>query len=488
MPESAPSDPTLVTKFSYEALTARGISEQVCRSHGYGIGTYRGQTVQIANYRDASGEIVGQKIKTADKDFSITGCIKKAGLWQQHRWPGGKRNLLITEGETDLLAWQTISGDRFPAVSIPNGAAGAVKAIQQQIEYVESFERVVICFDNDKPGREAALAVAAVIRPGKAHLMRLPTGFKDICEVTSARRGAELVDLFWTASPWRPDGIISGDDLLSALLAPPQKGLAYPWPELTRITMGFRKKELITITAGTGVGKSLVAGLMGHHLVSSGMRIGYISLEESLTRTVERLVGAELGRPLHVSREGVTNEMLTKAWNDKFNGNVVVYNHFGSMDAESLMNRVRFMRIAEGADYIILDHLSILVSGWGDGDERRLIDNVMTSLRSICEQTGVGMILISHLRSPTGAEKSHEEGARQQLNQLRGSKSISQISDIVIALQRDQLDEDDSNQTTVWVLKNRHSGVIGKADVLIYDPTTGLLAAAAQEAEVDCPF
>jgi twinkle protein len=487
--ESEPSNPELISRYTYDPIPARGISEAVCRSHGYGIGELRGNLVQIANYRDGSGEVVGQKIKGANKEFSVRGDLKKAGFWQQHRWPGGKRNLLITEGETDLLAWQTISGDRFPAVALPTGVAGAVKLVQKQIEYIESFERVVICFDNDKPGREAAVAVAAVMRPGKACLMRLPTGFNDICEVTAAKRGQELIDLFWTASPWRPDGIVAGDDLLAALLQKPEKGLNYPWPKVTEITMGLRPKELVCITAGTGVGKSLIAGEIGYHLIDQGQRIGYISLEESLTRTVERMVGCELSLPIHLSREGVSEEQLAKAW-EKFDGNLVIYNHFGSMDAESLLNRIRFMRIAEGVDFVIVDHLSILVSGWGDGDERRLIDNVMTALRSICEQTGVGMILISHLRAPSSKEGSHEEGARPQLNQLRGSKSISQLSDMVIALQRDQLDDEDSNLSTVWVLKNRHCGVLGKADVLRYSPTTGRmsLSFAVEAEDVICPF
>ena len=165
---------------------------------------FGGRPVQVANYRDESGEVVGQKVKDAQKEFWVLGNLKKAGLWQQHRWPKGRRNLLICEGETDLLAWQTISGDRFPAVSIPKGASNAAKDCGKQIEYLESFERVVICFDADKPGRKAAEEVAALLTPGKACIMKLPEGVNDICDMTAARRGDELTDLFWSAAPWRP--------------------------------------------------------------------------------------------------------------------------------------------------------------------------------------------------------------------------------------------------------------------------------------------
>lgn len=455
-------------------LPKRHITSAVCRSHGYGTAVVRGETLQVANYCDASGALVAQKTRTASKDFSIIGDSKAMRLWQQHRWkPGGKR-LLITEGEIDCLAWQTLSGDRFPAVSIPNGASGAANAIAKSIDFVESFSEVVLCFDNDEAGQAATEAVCAILSPGKALIMRPPEGAKDICEAIQKGLGDKLVDAFWRAVPFRPDGIVGSRELLKALLHPPAAGIPYPWKGLTDMLMGLRRGELVTLTAGTGVGKSYVAGLIAHNLIRQGHRVGYISLEESLTRTAERLVSAHMGVLLHIDRSGVTDQQLASVWKENFDGRVVVFNHFGSMDAETLLARVRYMRVAEGVDFIVLDHLSILVSGWSsaDGDERRLIDNAMTTLRSICEQTGVGMLIISHLRSPGDKAKSHEEGGRPKLNELRGSKSISQLSDGVIAIVRDQ-QGDDPHLSEVHVLKNRHTGQVGLACKLRYDPTTG---------------
>ncbi|MEQ1735458.1 MAG: DnaB-like helicase C-terminal domain-containing protein [Rhodoglobus sp.] len=455
-------------------LPSRHITAAVCRSHGYGVANYKGQTVQVADYCNAQGEVVAQKIKTPTKEFHIIGEGKSLALWPMWRWkPGGKR-LLITEGETDLLCWQSLGGNRWPAVSLPNGAAGAKNAIAKHIDFVESFDEVVLCFDNDEAGRKAVAAVCEILSPGKARVMRVPEGAKDICEAAQKGLVKELVDAFWGAVPQRPDGIVGGPEILKALLNPPEAGIPYPWKGLNEILMGLRRSELVTLTAGTGVGKSLVAGLIAHHLIKTGHKVGYISLEESLARTAERLVGAEMKRPLHVSRDGVSPQQLATVWQDTFDGRVCVFNHFGSMDAETLMGRIRYMRIAEKVDFVVLDHLSILVSGWGDGDERRLIDNCMTTLRSICEQTGVGMLLISHLSSPPKDRKSHEEGGRPKLNELRGSKAISQISDAVIAVVRDQLGED-PHLSEVWVLKNRFTGRVGKACSLRYDAETGAM-------------
>lgn len=131
--------------------------------------------------------------------------------------------------------------------------------------------------------------------------------------------------------------------------------------------------------------------------------------------------------------------------------------------------------MAQGCEcsWIVLDHLSIVVSGLGDGDERRLIDNAMTALRTLVQETGVGLILVSHLKRPSG-DRGHEEGAVTSLSQLRGSHAIAQLSDMVISLERDQQGEQ-SNTTTVRVLKNRFSGETGIACHVQYNPETGRL-------------
>ena len=184
-------------------------------------------------------------------------------------------------------------------------------------------------------------------------------------------------------------------------------------------------------------------------------------------------MGIELNTPLHISKEGVSDEDLHRAFLNTVGSNrLYLYNHFGSSDIDNLISRVRYLAKGCGCNWIVLDHLSIVVSGLGDGDERRLIDNAMTMLRTLVEETGVGMFLVSHLRRPEG--KGHEQGAMTSLSQLRGSHSIAQLSDMVIGLERDQQGKH-PNITTLRVLKNRFSGETGIAGYLSYDRETGRL-------------
>ena len=136
--------------------------------------------------------------------------------------------------------------------------------------------------------------------------------------------------------------------------------------------------------------------------------------------------------------------------------------------------------------WVVLDHLHMLVVATSEGDERRAIDTIMARLRSIVEETGVGMILVSHLRRIDG-NKGHENGIEVSLSHLRGSQSIAQLSDCVIALERNQQadNEEESNTTRIRVLKSRYTGDVGYATSLLYDRETGRLNEYTPDEEVN---
>jgi twinkle protein len=457
----------------YMALTKRRIKEDTCRKFGYQVGELKGQPVQIAPYYNKGGELVAQKIRFPNKDFKVLGDISSALPYGAQLWNKGKK-LVVTEGEIDAMSVSQAQGNKWPVVSIPNGAQGAKKHMSKNFEFYDGFDEIILMFDQDEPGTTAARECAELFTPGKAKVASLP--LKDANELLQAGREQEIIQAIWNAKAYRPDGIISGEDLWAEVSKEDLiQTVQYPWTALNGVTRGARKGELVTLTAGSGVGKSAIVREIAYHLLNQGETVGMIMLEENPKRTALGLMGIHLNKPLHLSREGIDNEALHSAFTSTVgSGRVYLYDHFGSSDIDNLVNRVRYLARGCGCNWIILDHLSIVVSGLGDGDERRLIDNAMTYLRTLVEETGVGLFLVSHLRRPSDG-KSHEEGARPSLSQLRGSHSIAQLSDMVIGLSRDQQGEN-ANVTTVHVLKNRFSGMTGEAGQLYYDPDTGRLS------------
>ena len=463
---SSPSSPSLAPAGSPQSLAKRRITEATCQKYGYTVSEYNGKKVQIANYR-SGGRVVGQKLRFANKDFIYLG--DKPGLYGQHLFKDGGRQLIITEGEIDALSVYQALGGKWPAVSLPNGAQGATKAIRREIDYVSSFDKVILMFDMDDAGQAAAQAVADILPSGKAHIAQLP--LKDPNEMLVASRNGELVDAVWQAKPYRPDGIISAADLWEEVISEDTtQSYPYVFGGLNEKTRGIRKGELVTFTAGSGIGKSSVVREIAHDLLKQGLRVGMMMLEENTRRTLLGMMGIEMSKPLHLDRDGVTEADMRSAF-DAVTPNLFLYDHFGSVEADNLINRIRYLATGAECDFIILDHISIAISGLQDVDERRCIDQLMTRLRSLVEETGVGLLVISHLKRPEG--RSHEEGGLTSLSQLRGSHAIAQLSDMVLGLERNQQDLENANVTTIRVLKNRFSGETGEAVSLFYDKSTG---------------
>ncbi len=469
-------------------LQKRGLTTETCRKFNYTVSKYRGKPVQVAEYRNKAGAVVAQHIRFPDKEFMWAGDSKQACLFGRHLWGGGGRKIIITEGEIDAMSVSQAQGNKWPVVSLPGGAQGGKKAIAHDLDWLETFEQVIILFDMDEPGRAAAQECAALITPGKAYIASIP--LKDANEMLLARQEKELLSAIWQAAPYRPDGILNGKDLWERIKKPPVPGYQIQFPELQEKLMGIRKREIYLFTAGSGIGKSTLVNEIAYHLfMQHGLKIGVMALEESVERAAKRYMSIYLNTPLHISHGDITDEQLEEAFKTTVgNDRWLVYEHFGSQDIDTLIGKIRFMIVAENVDFVVLDHISIVVSGLDEigESERKTIDKLMTRLRSLVEETGAGLLAIVHLKRPEKG-KSYNEGRQVSLSDLRGSASLEQLSDVVAALERDQ-QGDNPNMAHIRLLKNRPIGICGDAGYAEYEQETGrMLPAKAPDAH-DCPF
>jgi twinkle protein len=209
------------------------------------------------------------------------------------------------------------------------------------------------------------------------------------------------------------------------------------------------------------------------NLEDSG-NVGLLMLEESIKRTGLSLMSLSANQLLHLPDVHIDKEELKKHYDATLGtGKVFLYDSFGSNSVDNIIARVRYMAKGLDCKYIFLDHISLLVSDQQNGDERKALDEISTKLRTLVQETGIALFMVSHLRRPGGT--AHEEGGMTSLSQLRGSAGIGQLSDMVIGLERNGQDDDPviRNTTTVRVLKNRFSGLTGPACYLHYDKDTG---------------
>jgi twinkle protein len=451
----------------------RGIS--LSTMHHFGAGS-DGKSYYFP-YADPDGKVIAAKVRAiAEKTFSIQGDWKHATLFGQSRFTPGGRAITITEGEFDALAVFQLTGSRFPVVSIRNGAQSALKDCRASYEYLDSFEKIVICFDNDEPGKEASKEVAELFG-AKAHIFKpKKEGLKDACDYLAKGLNKEFVETWWDAEKYVPDGIVSGSSLWDMVNQAEEKAeVMYPYHGINDLTYGIRFGELVTVTAGSGLGKSqFLREIVWQILSKTEDNIGLMFLEESVKKTAKSLMALAANKPLHLPDCEVTDEELKDSFDRTLGTDrLFLFDHFGSTSVDNIINRVRFMARGLACKYVFVDHVSIIVSAQESGDERKAIDEIMTKLRMLVQETGISLFVVSHLKRPES--KGHEEGAATSLAQLRGSGSIAQLSDMVIGLERNGQHEDtnERNTTYVRVLKNRFSGLTGLACRLLYSRHTG---------------
>lgn len=492
-------------------LKARAITEETCRKFGYMVGTYKGARVQIAPYYDYDGNLVGQKTRDADKDFRFLGESSDAMLFGQQLWSKGGRRVVITEGEIDAMSVSQVQNNRWPVVSVPGGAKTARKALAKHLEWLNSFEEVVIMFDQDEvhtkpdgteyyPGQDAAAECVSLFPPGKAKVAKLPR--KDPNEMLVAGEGDQIVTAIYQAQTYRPDGVVTLGDIKEKLLKPVEWGLPW-WSEtLTKLTYGRRYGELYAFGAGTGIGKTdWLTQQIVYDVTQLQQPVGLFFLEQQPEETGRRVAGKLAKRRFHVPDDGWTQDELVGAIDQlEASGKLFLYDSFGSTEWDRIRETMRYLCHSEGVRIFYLDHLTALAAA--EEDERKALETIMAEIGGLVKELDCMIILVSHLATPEG--KPHEEGGRVMIRHFKGSRAIGFWCHYMFGLERDQQHENEALRsiTTFRVLKDRYTGqATGQVIYLGYDSSEGALFETelppedegfkpytAPGADDDCPF
>ena len=471
----------LLATETFSSVPERGLSAATMKT--YGVVIKSGQVVYPYYEPTEPTSPVAAKVRYPDKRFQTSGDWSKGGLFGQQLFPKSGKYVTLTEGEYDALAAYQMMGSKYPVVSIKNGASSALKDCKASYEWLDSFETIVICFDADEQGLKAADEVGQLFG-GKAKIVKHVNGYKDACDYLSNNDVATFNNVFWRAEKYVPDGIVNAASLWEEVNTPMEVAeVVYPFKGINALTYGIRPAELVTVTAGSGLGKSqFLREVVWATLQQSIYNIGLLFLEESIRKTALSLMSLAANKQLHLPTTVSTEDERRQAFDATLaNERLYLLDHFGSTDVDNIVGRVRYMAKALDCRYIFLDHVSIVVSAQSNLDERKALDEIMTKLRMLVQETGIALFVVSHLRRPDN--KGHEEGAATSLSQLRGSASIAQLSDIVLGLERDGQADDIiiRNTTAVRVLKNRFSGETGRCADLYFDSTTGRMIESTLE-------
>lgn len=447
--------------FTYEFLPLRGISKEVMEQFG------------VLTKIDSSGKPVSigfpygsnhKKIRLLDeKKFVSKGeDWSNAPLFGQNVFSSGSgKAITITEGELDALSVYQMLGPASRVVSV-RSASSAPKDCASQRDYLNSFEQIYLCFDNDEPGQKACREVARLFDYNKVYHVKL-SKFKDANEYLTNGESETFKRIWWNSKRYLPEGVISSYSEFETILDESRikEGTSYPFPQLTEMTYGLRTGEVVLVTALEGIGKTEIIRAIEYHLLkTTDDNIAIIHLEEPKDEFLQRIAGYELGVPAHLpggpDKETILNAIKTLTKRDE---RLHLYSHFGSADPDVILDVIRELVSKAGCRWVFLDHITMVVSGLGEDDERKILDYLSTRLRMLVNELDFGLILVSHIN----------DGGL-----TRGSRNISKIANCWIALERNlQADTElERNITYPTLKKNRKGARTGPAGKLFFDLST----------------
>jgi twinkle protein len=454
----------------FRAIPRRGLTEPSVRKYGIDVCMDKTQDVAHRYPYVKDGKHVANKVrKRSEKAFYYEGDPHDAELFGQQLFPAGSaKSITVTEGEIDAASAFQLTGSRYPVVSVLSGGS-AVKDCKRNYSYLDSFDEIVLCFDNDEVGRDNSKKVAELFKPGKVRVMALSEG-KDASQYLQEGIDAKVfVNEWWRAPVHTPQHIVMARDMLPQLLNPPSyASVPYPWESVNKQTYGIRLSEVVLFMADTGIGKTSFFKEIAYSILNNpeakakGHGVGFLHLEETTYDTALGLVSIHLNKPLHLPDTDRTAEEIISAHDHLFGDNrAIMYDSFGSNDIDVIVSKCRQMA-AMGCRYLLLDHLSIVVSDQS-GDERKQLDEVSTKLKTLCMEQDIAILCVIHTN---------------RSGQARGSAGPEKIANTHFSLHRDKKDPDEfrRNVTRMDLEKCRLTGRTGPCAWIYYDPATGRLS------------
>jgi len=462
--------------YPVRAISERGISKEVCEFYNVRTGYSEDGEPNAHYYPYPNGAL---KIRTLPKDFTWKGAANS--LFGKDKFSSGGKRIIITEGEIDALSVAESVLDKYgrfyPVVSIPS--ATTLKPLINEREWLRTFDEIILCLDNDEAGKLATENAIKILGIDKVKIANYPKDCKDANDVLLKFGKPKVMQCVYDAQRYIPSGIITKDELWKALCEYNEKqSVLYP-PFLDGVnqkTKGLRTGEIALFVSGTSCGKSTIMREIMLWLqpnTPKDHKIGVVSLEESPAETARKLSGMSLMR--NPAKEEIPLEELKVGFDNVFGEDrFIVIDHQGSLKDESILDKLEYMALS-GCKYIIIDHITILVSeGAGDLQGNEAIDKIMNDLLRFVKKHDVWIGLVSHLRK-TMKGKPFEEGVMPDLDDIKGSGSIKQISFDIIAFARNLQDDNEIERNTIKisVLKSRHTGLTGKTKPAYYNYDTG---------------
>ena len=512
-----------ILKYPFVEAKDRKVSKATCEKFGIraALSEKDGKTVEAYYFPsyDQKGKIAGftkqdvTKHKSEKGHWSTVGSVtignKLFGQDVAEEVQRKKNVIVVTEGQWDCASSfqalvDNVKGTKYEGlepfvVSIPMGTGNAVEALLHNESFIQKYDGLCLFFDNDHAtpaelkkgilkGKEAREAVAAAfIGAGMSITTVIAEGeYKDASDYLQDGESESLAKLIqFGKQVYAAEKIVRASEIdLEELLTPQKPGFMVKcFPKLMKGLNGLRESELTLFLAPSNVGKTTVCSILGAEIMDD-FHLGMIYLEEDKRETFLRQIASKLKvnylkfkeNPLSVA----TREDIQAVYDDiAQNNKLAIVDHFGSMPVDGLMNKIKHLHLVEGCRFIILDHISMVVSGTETDNERKELDIVMTALASFCAANPVHVLVISHINRTNAQQFLPPKGSEGEpfwvnvtKESARGSSALEACSWNIVALEPEVMPDFSRGRVRFKILKTRFGNFLGIADVFTLDKET----------------
>lgn len=216
-------------------------------------------------------------------------------------------------------------------------------------------------------------------------------------------------------------------------------GIPTGFRDLDEITNGLHATDLVLIAARPAMGKtSFAMNLIAHAAVFEHKSCAVFSLEMPRIQIAQRLVCSLADVSMAKAMKG---ELSGEEWKKLWNANKSMQEARIFVDDSSLVtpadiqSKCRRLKMKEGLDLVMIDYIQ-LMSGGGRSRENRQqeVADITRNLKVMAKELQVPVIALSQLNRTV--ESSLRPDHRPQLSDLRESGAIEQDADIVMFIHR----------------------------------------------------
>ncbi len=239
-------------------------------------------------------------------------------------------------------------------------------------------------------------------------------------------------------------------------------GVNTGFTDLNAKTSGLKKSDLIIVAGRPAMGKTSFAINIAQYAALHDTRsVVIFSLEMAREQLITRMFSSEAEVDMQKLLTGATTETdlikIAQVLGVMGNSKLFIDDSAGATVPE-MRSKCRRLKAQHGLDLIVIDYLQLMRSSKKTDNRQQEISDITRSLKILARELDVPIMVLSQLsRGPEQRKDDH----RPMISDLRESGAIEQDADIVMLLYREQVYNEEADNTAEVIIAKHRNGPTG---------------------------